>query len=82
MDGFLRKHKRAASQGGEEWAQGFYKDEEGVVEHMENCQAEQRIKSGKGRGVLCAVLGACLSCGQRETEDSPPPSERIADVQL
>lgn len=75
----LQKHKCASSQEGKESAQKFWKDEEKVVECIENCQGEQKFKVGKG--VIFAVLRACLSCAQREVKDSPAPSKQIADVE-
>ncbi|GAB0209719.1 hypothetical protein GRJ2_003437600 [Grus japonensis] len=80
MDKLLQKYKCAPSQVGIEWAQKFWKDEDKVTERIEQCRSEQKIKKGKGKGIVCAVLGACLSCAQREIKECPPP-EQIADVE-
>ncbi|GAB0210355.1 hypothetical protein GRJ2_003501300 [Grus japonensis] len=80
MDKLLQKYKCAPSQVGIEWAQKFWEDEDKTIEWIEQRRSEQKIKKGKGKGIVCAVLGACLSCAQREIKESPPP-ERIADVE-
>lgn len=58
-------------------AQKFWKDEDKVGERIEQCKSQQKVK--KGKGVICAVLGACLLCAQKEIKRSPPP-EKTADV--
>lgn len=73
MDKLLQKHDCAPSLAGKEWAQKFWKDEEKVVEHIEQCQAVQKLRAGKGKGVICAVLGACLSCAQQEAKETLLP---------
>ncbi|XP_075604452.1 uncharacterized protein LOC142601014 [Balearica regulorum gibbericeps] len=80
MDKLLRKYNSTPSQAGIEWAQKYWRDEDKVVERTELCRIEQKIKEGKGKGIVCAVLGACLSCAQKEIKTSPSP-ERIADVE-
>uniref|UniRef100_A0A8B9NYL3 Uncharacterized protein n=1 Tax=Apteryx owenii TaxID=8824 RepID=A0A8B9NYL3_APTOW len=79
MDKLLHKYKCAPSQAAKEWAQKFWKDEDKVVERIEQCRSQQKIKKGKGKGIICAVLGACLSCAQKEYKESSPP-EKVAEV--
>ena len=80
MDKLLRKYNSTPPQVGIEWAQKYWRDEDKVVERTELCRIEQKINEGKGKGIVCAVLGACLSCAQKEIKTSPSP-ERIADVE-
>lgn len=54
--------------------------EERVEEQIEQCRSEQQVKEGKGKGIICAMRGACLSCAQKEFKESPPPA-RIAHVE-
>lgn len=56
----------APPQASMEWAQEFCKDEDKVVEQTKQCKSQQQVKEGKGKGVICAVLGACLSYTQEE----------------
>jgi len=80
MDKLLQIYECAPSQAEIEWAQKFWKDEDKVVERIKQCLSEQMIKGTKGKKFICAVLGACLSCVQKEIKESPPP-EKIADVE-
>lgn len=73
MDKLLQKYDCAPSQPGKQWAQKFWKDEEKVVEHIGECRASLKLRAGKGKGVICAVLGACLSCAQQEAKQAPAP---------
>ncbi|KAK4830063.1 hypothetical protein QYF61_008401 [Mycteria americana] len=73
MDKLLQKYKCAPSQAGKEWAEKFWKDEEKVIERIEQCQAAQRFGVKKSKRVVCAVLGACLSCAQQEAKRTPAP---------
>uniref|UniRef100_A0A8B9B985 Uncharacterized protein n=1 Tax=Anser brachyrhynchus TaxID=132585 RepID=A0A8B9B985_9AVES len=80
MDKLLQKYKCAPSQEGKEWAQKFWKNQEKVVEIFEQFQASRKIGQRKGKGVICAVLGACLSCAQQEAKEIPVP-KLISDVE-
>ncbi|XP_068521596.1 uncharacterized protein [Anas acuta] len=80
MDKLLQKYKCAPSQAGKEFSQKFWKDEEKVVERIELCQASRKIGQRKGKSAICAVLGACLSCAQQETKETPAP-KLISDAE-
>ncbi|GAB0203701.1 cAMP-dependent protein kinase inhibitor alpha [Grus japonensis] len=51
MDKLLQKYKCAPNQVGIEWAQKFWKDEDKVVERIEQCRSEQKIKKVEGSNV-------------------------------
>ncbi|XP_040434397.1 uncharacterized protein LOC121080446 [Falco naumanni] len=72
MDKLLQKYGCASSQAGKEWAQKFWNDKEKVIERIEQCQALQKLQMGKV--VICVVLGACLSCAQKEAKEAPAPT--------
>jgi len=74
MDKLLQKYGCVPSQVGKEWAQNSWKDVEKVVECVKQCQVSQKLQAGKGKGVICAVLGACLSCAQKEAKEAPAPT--------
>ena len=80
MDKLLQKYKCAPSQAGKEFSQKFWKDEEKVVEHIEQCQASRKIGQRKGKGAICAVLGACLSCARQKAKETPAP-KLISDAE-
>uniref|UniRef100_A0A8B9EKY0 Uncharacterized protein n=1 Tax=Anser cygnoides TaxID=8845 RepID=A0A8B9EKY0_ANSCY len=73
MDKLLQKCKCFPSQVGKEWAQKFWKNQEKVVESIEQCQASRKIRQRKGKSVICAVLDACLSCAQQGAKETPAP---------
>lgn len=54
--------------------------EERVEEQIQQCRCEQHVKEGKSQGIICAMLGAYLSCAQKKFKESPPPA-RIAHVE-
>jgi len=74
MDKLLQKYGCAPSQAGKEWAQKFWKGEKKVVECVKQCQVSQKLRTGKGKGVICAVLSACFSCAQKEAKEAPAPA--------
>uniref|UniRef100_A0A8B9DS55 Uncharacterized protein n=1 Tax=Anser cygnoides TaxID=8845 RepID=A0A8B9DS55_ANSCY len=78
MDKLLQKCKCFPSQVGKEWAQKFWKNQEKVVECIEQCQASQKIGQRKGKGAICAVLDACLSCAQQEAKEIPVLKSSLA----
>lgn len=80
MDNLLQKYKCAPSQAGKEFSQKFWKDEEKVVEHIEPCQASQKIGQRKGKGAIYAVLGDCLSCARQKAKETPAP-KLISDAE-
>lgn len=70
MDRLLWKHKCAPSQAGKDQAQKFWKDEEKVMEHIEQCKNLQKSKVERGKDVICAVLVACFSHASKESKDT------------
>uniref|UniRef100_A0A493TWN7 Uncharacterized protein n=1 Tax=Anas platyrhynchos platyrhynchos TaxID=8840 RepID=A0A493TWN7_ANAPP len=80
MDKLLQKYKCAPSQAGKEFSQKFWKNEEKVVERIEQCQASRKIGQRKGKGAICAVLGACLSCARQKAKEPPAP-KLISDAE-
>ncbi|XP_071898619.1 uncharacterized protein [Anas platyrhynchos] len=80
MDKLLQKYKCAPSQAGKEFSQKFWKDEEKLVEYIEQCQASRKIGQRKGKGAICAVLGACLSCARQKAKETPAP-KLISDAE-
>lgn len=80
MDKLLQKYKCAPSQAGKEFSQKFWKDEEKVVERIEQCQASRKIGQRKGKGAIYAVLGDCLSCARQKAKETPAP-KLISDAE-
>uniref|UniRef100_A0A8C6YPD6 Uncharacterized protein n=1 Tax=Nothoprocta perdicaria TaxID=30464 RepID=A0A8C6YPD6_NOTPE len=61
---FLRRQKCGPSEGGENSARDNWSDPEKVLQRMEECHA--KFKDGKGKGVICAILGGCLIQAQKD----------------
>lgn len=57
MDKLLKKKKK--SKAGIEWAQNFSKDEDKVIEWIEQCGSQKKFWKHKGKGIFCTALGAC-----------------------
>uniref|UniRef100_A0A8B9BR63 Uncharacterized protein n=1 Tax=Anser brachyrhynchus TaxID=132585 RepID=A0A8B9BR63_9AVES len=76
----LQKYNCAPSQVAREWAQNFWKGGEKLVESIKQCQAAQKIRVGKVKGAICAVLGNCLSSAQQGAKETPAP-KLISDVE-
>lgn len=84
MDKLLQKYKCAPSQAEKAWPPEFWKDEKKVTEHIEPFLITQKAEVGKGKGVICAVLGACVSCAQQESQESQvsSPPRQIANTEF
>lgn len=51
-------------------AQKFWKDEEKVMEHIEQFKDEQKSKVERGKDLICAVLVTCFSHASKESKDT------------
>lgn len=77
LSNLLQKFKCEPSKQGLEWAKSNWKKENEVIQRIEQLQKEQRHKKGKGEGIICSVLGACLSCAQEEQKGLPTPYQDV-----
>ncbi|KAK4810106.1 hypothetical protein QYF61_008082 [Mycteria americana] len=62
MEGLLRRHGCDPSPLGVEWVKEKWCEPESVVERTEKCRGSKR--DGRGKGTMCAILGACLMQAQ------------------
>lgn len=69
IEKLLQKYNCAPFQAGKVRVQKFWKDEEKVLEYIEHYQAAKKIGIKKDKKVICAVLGACLTCVQQEMRE-------------
>ncbi|XP_075302410.1 LOW QUALITY PROTEIN: uncharacterized protein LOC142365467 [Opisthocomus hoazin] len=82
---FLEVHRARPSLQGQGWARDHWFRLQSVVDRMKVLQKEARVKRGKGKAIICAVLGASLAAaveernqrgdlkGAKETAGSSPP---------
>ena len=67
MEELLQKHGCKPSPADKEKAKKLWRSKEKVVAWVEQCRKEQKKKkNGKGKGILCTIFGACLTCAQEE----------------
>ncbi|XP_075597417.1 uncharacterized protein LOC142599608 [Balearica regulorum gibbericeps] len=58
---FLEKHRAWPSVPGVDWAQRNWHNLQSVVDRMGALHKDARLRAGKGKAIICAVLGACLA---------------------
>ncbi|GAB0183210.1 hypothetical protein GRJ2_000786300 [Grus japonensis] len=58
---FLEKHRARPSVPGVDWAQGNWHNLQSVVDRMGALHKDARLRAGKGKAMICAVLGASLA---------------------
>ncbi|GAB0204356.1 hypothetical protein GRJ2_002901200 [Grus japonensis] len=58
---FLEKHRAQPSVPGVDWAQGNWHNLQSVVDRMGALHKDARLRAGKGKAIICAVLGASLA---------------------
>ncbi|XP_075000612.1 uncharacterized protein LOC142079764 [Calonectris borealis] len=75
--GFLEKHDARPSVPGVDWAQGNWYNLQNVVDRTSALQKDARVRSGRGKAIVCAVLGASLAAAVEERERC-----RVAESQI
>uniref|UniRef100_A0A8C0IIM2 Uncharacterized protein n=1 Tax=Bubo bubo TaxID=30461 RepID=A0A8C0IIM2_BUBBB len=65
----LEKHKSRPSVPGMDWARGNWYNLQAVTDRIVALQKDAKVRSGKGKGFLCAVLGASLAAAVEEKEN-------------
>ncbi|XP_029876242.1 uncharacterized protein LOC115343847 [Aquila chrysaetos chrysaetos] len=65
---FLEKHKARPSVLGIDWAQGNWYNLQSIVDRMVALQKDAKVRSGKGKAIVCAVLGASLAAAVEDRD--------------
>ncbi|XP_074996699.1 LOW QUALITY PROTEIN: uncharacterized protein LOC142078063 [Calonectris borealis] len=65
---FLEKHNAQPSVSGIDWAQGNWYNLQSVVDQTSALQKDVRVRSGRGKAIVCAVLGASLAAAVEARE--------------
>ncbi|XP_075014577.1 uncharacterized protein LOC142086018 [Calonectris borealis] len=65
---FLEKHNARPSVPGMDWAQGNWYNLQSVVDRTSALQKDARVRSGRGKAIVCAVLGASLAAAVEARE--------------
>ena len=68
IEELLRRHSCSPSPPGIKWAKEKWSDPAAIVERIEQCRRNSR--DGKGKGSMCAILGACLIQAQEQNNNS------------
>ncbi|XP_075595306.1 LOW QUALITY PROTEIN: uncharacterized protein LOC142599320 [Balearica regulorum gibbericeps] len=58
---FLEKHRARPSVPRVDWAQGNWHNLQSVVDRMGALHKDVRLRAGKGKAIICAILGASLA---------------------
>jgi len=76
---FLEAHRARPLLQGQGWARDHWFRLQSVVDKMKVLQKEARVKRGKGKAIICAVLGASLAAAVEERNQRSGQAEVVVD---
>ncbi|GAB0199270.1 hypothetical protein GRJ2_002392400 [Grus japonensis] len=62
----LKSYKACPTLKGHSWAEGHWQSPTNVVEQIRDLAKENKFRPGKGKAVVCGVLGAALIAAQKD----------------
>ncbi|GAB0209518.1 hypothetical protein GRJ2_003417500 [Grus japonensis] len=62
----LKSYKACPTPKGHSWAEGHWQSPTNVVEQIRDLAKENKFRPGKGKAVVCGVLGAALIAAQKD----------------
>ena len=77
---FLEKHNTSLSVPGDDWAQNNWYNVQSVTDAISTLRKDARLWHGKGKSIICAVLGASLVVAV-ETRDRQRSANPFAPLQ-
>uniref|UniRef100_A0A663EGK8 Uncharacterized protein n=1 Tax=Aquila chrysaetos chrysaetos TaxID=223781 RepID=A0A663EGK8_AQUCH len=75
----LEAHRSRPSLQGQDWAKNHWFQPQSVVDRIRILQKEAKVKKGKGKAVICAVLGASLAAAVEETKQKSCQTDNVID---
>ena len=75
----LEKHKSRPSVPGMDWARGNWYNLQAVTDRIVALQKDAKVRSGKGKGFICAVLGASLAAAVEEKKQKSYQTDMVID---
>jgi len=76
---FLEAHQARPLLQGQGWARDHWFQLQSMVDRMKVLQKEARVKRGKGKAIICAVLGASLAAAVEERNQRSGQAEAVVD---
>lgn len=77
LDDFLELYRSRPSLLGQDWARDHWFQLRSVIDRMTVVQKEAKVKKGKGKAIICAVLGACLAAVVEERKRRSCQAEAV-----
>ncbi|XP_042644246.1 uncharacterized protein LOC122152922 [Tyto alba] len=75
----LEAHRSRPSIQGQDWAKNHWFQPQSVVDRIRVLQKEAKVKRGKGKAIICAVLGASLAAAVEEREQKSQQVDTVID---
>ncbi|XP_074669759.1 uncharacterized protein LOC141918811 [Strix aluco] len=75
----LEKYKSKPSVPGMDWARGNWYNLQAVTDRIVAMQKDAKVRSGKGKGFICAVLGASLAAAVEEKKQKLYQTDIVID---
>uniref|UniRef100_A0A8B9M0A1 Uncharacterized protein n=1 Tax=Accipiter nisus TaxID=211598 RepID=A0A8B9M0A1_9AVES len=77
--GLLEVHRSRPSLQGQDWAKNQWFQPQSVVDRIRILQKEAKVKKGKGKAIICAVLGASLAAVVEERKQKSCQTDNVID---
>ncbi|XP_074682581.1 uncharacterized protein LOC141924255 [Strix aluco] len=75
----LEAHRSRPSVQGLDWARKHWFQVQSVVDRIRVLQKEAKVKKGKGKSIICAVLGASLVAAMEEKKEKSRQDDIVTD---
>lgn len=77
--GLLEVHRSRPSLQGQDWAKPQWFQPQSVVDRIRILKKEAKVKKGKGKAIICAVLGASLAAVVEERKQKSCQTDNVID---
>ncbi|XP_074769749.1 uncharacterized protein LOC141963913 [Athene noctua] len=75
----LEAHRSHPSIQGRDWAKNHWFQPQSVVDRIRVLQKEAKVRKGKGKAIICAVLGASLAAAMEEKKEKYSQTDTLID---
>ncbi|XP_069630645.1 LOW QUALITY PROTEIN: uncharacterized protein [Haliaeetus albicilla] len=77
----LEDYRSCPSVQGQDWVKKHWFQPQSVVDRIRILQKEAKVKKGKGKAIICVVLGASLAAAMEERKQKSGQSDTIRSLQ-
>ncbi|XP_069631326.1 LOW QUALITY PROTEIN: uncharacterized protein [Haliaeetus albicilla] len=77
--GLLEVHRSHPSLQGQDWAKNHWFQPQSVVDRIRILQKEAKVKKGKGKAIICAVLGVSLAAAVEERKQKSCQTDNVIE---